>query len=87
MNDESTLTKKTAVDILLLIFIHGFKGTNNTFKAFPERLQHVLSETVENVRAESIVFPAYEVSCTWLARIRSSVNWPRWPVNPRPRET
>lgn len=64
MNNENSLAKKTTSDLLLVIFIHGFKGTDNTFKGFPQRLQHVLSETVDNVTIESIVFPAYEVSST-----------------------
>jgi len=37
-----------------------FKGTDSTFVNFPARLQHVLSETVDNVVAECIVFPSYE---------------------------
>ena len=41
----------------------SLKGTDTTFGSFPSRLTHVLSETIDNVRVESIVFPAYEV---WL---------------------
>jgi hypothetical protein len=37
-----------------------FKGTDSTFVNFPVRLQHVLSETVDNVVVECIVFPSYE---------------------------
>lgn len=48
-------------DLLLVIFIHGFKGDNDTFAKFPERLQHILTETVPNCKTECIVFPAYEV--------------------------
>lgn len=40
--------------------ILSFKGTDTTFVDFPARLQHVLSETIENIVAECIVFPAYE---------------------------
>ncbi|KAH7869143.1 uncharacterized protein C8R40DRAFT_757624 [Lentinula edodes] len=47
-------------DLLLVIFIHGFKGDNDTFGKFPDRLQHVLTETVPNSTAECIVFPVYE---------------------------
>ncbi|KAI0065903.1 hypothetical protein BV25DRAFT_1797809 [Artomyces pyxidatus] len=47
-------------EILLVIFIHGFKGTDTTFGSFPNRLQHVLTETIEGVTVECIVFPAYE---------------------------
>jgi hypothetical protein len=44
-----------------LIYIHGFKGTDETFAKFPERLEHVLSETLPHVKVESLIFPAYEV--------------------------
>ncbi|KAJ3999566.1 hypothetical protein F5050DRAFT_1736965 [Lentinula boryana] len=47
-------------DLLLIIFIHGFKGDNDTFGKFPERLQHVLTETVPNSTVECIIFPVYE---------------------------
>ncbi|KAF7301822.1 DUF676 domain-containing protein [Mycena indigotica] len=47
-------------DVLLIIFVHGFKGTDQTFSQFPERLQHILTETVPDVSVECIVFPAYE---------------------------
>jgi hypothetical protein len=38
-----------------------FKGDDATFGDFPSRLQHMLSETVQGMVIESIVFPAYEV--------------------------
>ncbi|CAK5280034.1 unnamed protein product [Mycena citricolor] len=47
-------------ELLLLVFIHGFKGTDQTFRDFPERLQHVLTETVGNLDVQCVVFPAYE---------------------------
>lgn len=59
--DGATDKKHTNQDILLVIFIHGFKGTDETFGEFPKRLQHILSETIDNVQVESILFPAYEV--------------------------
>jgi len=39
----------------------SFKGTNDTFGGFPDRLKHILTETIENTTVECIVFPAYEV--------------------------
>jgi len=59
-NDSLTLTKIER-ELLLLVFIHGFKGTDETFGDFPKRMEHLLSETIPEVKAESIVFPAYEV--------------------------
>lgn len=52
---------KSIKDVLLVIFIHGFKGTDETFANFPERLQHILAETIPNTVVECTVFPAYEV--------------------------
>jgi len=63
--NESTLAESSS-NLLLVIFIHGFKGSDNTFKEFPKRLQHILSEDIDDVRVESIVFPAYEVSHYWV---------------------
>ncbi|TFL00526.1 hypothetical protein BDV98DRAFT_549784 [Pterulicium gracile] len=53
-------TNSERKDLLLVIFIHGFKGTDTTFGDFPSRLEHILRETVNHTIVESIVFPAYE---------------------------
>jgi len=54
------VVKHAKDDSLLIIFIHGFKGTGQTFRDFPERLQHLLAHSMPRVNVESIVFPAYE---------------------------
>lgn len=59
-NDGLALTKLEP-ELLLLVFIHGFKGTDETFGDFPKRLEHLLTEIIPQVKTESIVFPAYEV--------------------------
>ncbi|KAJ3509253.1 hypothetical protein NLJ89_g5321 [Agrocybe chaxingu] len=51
---------KAETELLLIIFIHGFKGTDETFGEFPKRLEHIISETVSNITVECLVFPAYE---------------------------
>lgn len=66
MNTKSE--QADATDLLLVVFVHGFKGTDETFGAFPTRLQHILTETVARVSVECIVFPAYEVGHITLAR-------------------
>jgi hypothetical protein len=45
---------------LLLVFIHGFKGTGQTFHNFPKDLRALLSHTLPKVRILSIVYPQYE---------------------------
>ncbi|KAJ6515703.1 hypothetical protein C8R45DRAFT_810422 [Mycena sanguinolenta] len=49
-------------DFVIVVFIHGFKGTDSTFGEFPNRLTHILTETIPSTSVECIVFPAYEVS-------------------------
>ncbi|GJE84998.1 hypothetical protein PsYK624_010750 [Phanerochaete sordida] len=76
---QSPATDKSAAtapqDLLLIIFIHGFKGTDSTFGEFPERLQHVLSETISNVHVESVVFPAYETKGELNAAVIRFADW------------
>ncbi|PKS06039.1 hypothetical protein jhhlp_007873 [Lomentospora prolificans] len=45
---------------LLLCFIHGFKGTDDTFRAFPDDLKKRVSEQLPDHRVESVVYPKYE---------------------------
>ena len=52
---------KTIQELVLIIFIHGFKGTDSTFGEFPSRIGNALAESVPGIKAECIVFPAYEV--------------------------
>ncbi|EKM59798.1 uncharacterized protein PHACADRAFT_206021 [Phanerochaete carnosa HHB-10118-sp] len=76
---ETNLGDELATDapqeLLLVIFIHGFKGTDSTFAQFPERLQHVLSETIQNAHVESVVFPAYETKGELNAAVIRFSDW------------
>ncbi|KAF8557019.1 hypothetical protein OG21DRAFT_1596149 [Imleria badia] len=67
--------KKPAVpgDSLLIVFIHGFKGTESTFESFPSRLQHILSEG--GLPVECVVFPAYETKGELNAAIVRFADW------------
>lgn len=58
---DSLVVARQESDLVLVVFIHGFKGTDETFGDFPQRLQHLLSETLERTTVEVVVFPAYEV--------------------------
>jgi hypothetical protein len=62
--DHAKSEKVDITDLLLVVFVHGFKGTDETFGAFPQRLQHILTETIPKISVECIVFPAYEVGHT-----------------------
>ncbi|KAJ7638933.1 hypothetical protein FB45DRAFT_827564 [Roridomyces roridus] len=54
------MTTTTNSELVICVFIHGFKGTDETFGSFPERLQHLLSETISDAAVECVVFPSYE---------------------------
>ncbi|KAJ1328083.1 triacylglycerol lipase [Microdochium nivale] len=45
---------------LLLCFIHGFKGNDNTFKNFPQDLQKQVSAKLPDHNVESVVYPKYD---------------------------
>ncbi|KAF8592227.1 hypothetical protein K439DRAFT_1626236 [Ramaria rubella] len=62
-------------DLLLCIFIHGFKGTDETFGGFPDRLRHILTETIDNIAVECIVFPAYETKGELNAAVERFADW------------
>lgn len=53
--------KLTSIFTNMPFLILRFKGTDSTFSSFPERLKHLVSETISNIVVESIIFPAYEV--------------------------
>ncbi|KAH8599850.1 hypothetical protein B0O99DRAFT_611230 [Bisporella sp. PMI_857] len=45
---------------LLLCFIHGFKGDDNTFGSFPEHLRALVSHGLPKVDVRVIVYPQFE---------------------------
>ncbi|KAH9240147.1 hypothetical protein K456DRAFT_1758378 [Colletotrichum gloeosporioides 23] len=83
---------------LLLCFIHGFKGNDDTFREFPDDLKRVVTKQLPDHRVESIVYPKYETKgelaeateafLAWLKEqvmeVRKSTVEKPWP--PRDRE-
>ncbi|KAH7190810.1 hypothetical protein DER44DRAFT_109807 [Fusarium oxysporum] len=47
---------------LLLCFIHGFKGTDNTFHDFPNDLKKAVAKELPDDKVESVVYPKYETT-------------------------
>ncbi|KAG6821566.1 hypothetical protein H0H93_000075 [Arthromyces matolae] len=70
--NEST---NDAKEMLLVIFVHGFKGDDQSFGDFPSRLQHILAETVSEVIVECKVFPAYETKGDLNAAVIRFSDW------------
>ncbi|KAH9853663.1 hypothetical protein C2E23DRAFT_728363 [Lenzites betulinus] len=73
--EQAAASPATSADLVLLVFIHGFKGTDSTFAEFPQRLQHILTETLANTTVESIVFPAYETKGELNAAVTRFADW------------
>ncbi|GAA96208.1 uncharacterized protein L969DRAFT_14405 [Mixia osmundae IAM 14324] len=48
--------------LIILVYIHGFKGNDNTFEGFPARINSILSEQYASrgTIVESLVYPAYQ---------------------------
>ncbi|EPQ67702.1 BgtASP-21056 [Blumeria graminis f. sp. tritici] len=46
--------------ILLLCFIHGFKGGSDTFGAFPEHIRALVNHGIPHVDVRVIIYPKYE---------------------------
>ncbi|KIJ20310.1 hypothetical protein PAXINDRAFT_7558 [Paxillus involutus ATCC 200175] len=70
-----TVVQKHPKDLLLIVFIHGFKGTESTFETFPLRLQHILTESMNDVPVECVVFPAYETKGDLNAAVVRFADW------------
>lgn len=47
-------------ELLLLVFLHGFKGGADTFGEFPARVQHILSQAQPRVEVQAVVYPPYD---------------------------
>ncbi|EPQ28346.1 uncharacterized protein PFL1_04173 [Pseudozyma flocculosa PF-1] len=62
--------------MLLLVFIHGFKGSSDTtFEDFPSRLAHMLAETYPGLQVEPIVYPTYDTRGSLSAAVDAFVEW------------
>ncbi|KAI9372721.1 hypothetical protein BJX61DRAFT_426249 [Aspergillus egyptiacus] len=45
---------------LLLVFIHGFKGGDDTFGSFPQHVRALLSRKLPAINVTTLVYPKYE---------------------------
>ncbi|KAM0424812.1 hypothetical protein ACHAPT_009868 [Fusarium lateritium] len=82
---------------LLLCFIHGFKGTDDTFHDFPFDLKKAVAKELPDDKVESVVYPKYETTgelaqaseafLGWLKErvmeIRKKKSEKPWPANDR----
>ncbi|ORX36872.1 hypothetical protein BD324DRAFT_651349 [Kockovaella imperatae] len=62
-------------DLLLLVWVHGFKGNEVTFESFPDRIKHLLETTHPSLKIVSKVFPAYQTRGELNAATLAFVDW------------
>ncbi|WYZ37667.1 hypothetical protein EsH8_II_001173 [Colletotrichum jinshuiense] len=60
---------------LLLCFIHGFKGNDNTFHDFPDDLKRTVTKQLPDHRVESIVYPQYETKGELAQATEAFLGW------------
>ncbi|UZJ52358.1 hypothetical protein CBS101457_001678 [Exobasidium rhododendri] len=61
---------------LLLVFIHGFKGSEKTtFGDFPSRLAHILSQTLTSLEVQPVIYPTYDTRGSLSKAVEAFVDW------------
>ncbi|KAI0887729.1 uncharacterized protein GGS22DRAFT_197704 [Annulohypoxylon maeteangense] len=60
---------------LLLCFLHGFKGDDDTFRTFPSDLQQRVATKLPDHNVESIVYPKYETRGELAPCCSSFLSW------------
>ncbi|GMK54501.1 hypothetical protein CspeluHIS016_0110870 [Cutaneotrichosporon spelunceum] len=73
MTDEKEPAYKP--DLLVLVWVHGFKGNDVTFEGFPSRIVRILEDTHPSLQVQSHVFPAYETRGELSAATENFVQW------------
>lgn len=61
--------------LLLMVYLHGFKGNDHTFSDFPQRVQHNLTLSHPSIDIKCIVYPAYETRGELIAAVNKHVEW------------
>ncbi|KAI8388549.1 uncharacterized protein BYT42DRAFT_611582 [Radiomyces spectabilis] len=71
MSQTNSLDHK---DRLLLVFIHGYRGSDTSFHDFPNRLRTILSNS-SDVDVDSIVYPSYKTAGDLTLAVRNLSAW------------
>ncbi|GAA5865777.1 hypothetical protein JCM3774_003088 [Rhodotorula dairenensis] len=68
-----TVRPTPSQDLVLAVFLHGFKGGADTFAAFPNRLQNTL--TARGIAFEPVVYPPYDTRGELIVAVDNHVTW------------
>ncbi|KAB5513323.1 hypothetical protein GE09DRAFT_1162527 [Coniochaeta sp. 2T2.1] len=72
---DDTVAYGKAKRVLLLCFIHGFKGNDDTFHHFPEDLKKTISSNLNDEHIESVVYPRYETKGELAESTEAFLGW------------
>jgi hypothetical protein len=61
--------------VLLLCFIHGFKGDDDTFREFPKHLQDTITSNLPEDKIASVVYPKYETKGELVQSTAAFLGW------------
>jgi pimeloyl-ACP methyl ester carboxylesterase len=61
--------------VLLLCFLHGFKGTDNTFRDFPPDLEQQVAKRLPDHHVQSVIYPKYETKGELAQATEAFVEW------------
>ncbi|OZJ02133.1 hypothetical protein BZG36_04582 [Bifiguratus adelaidae] len=61
-------------DNLLVVFIHGFKGSVDSFEDFPNRLRTILTNSM-NADVETLIYPTYQTRGSLEATVVTFCDW------------
>ncbi|KAG1464683.1 hypothetical protein G6F46_009329 [Rhizopus delemar] len=61
-------------DKLLLVFVHGFRGSDASFQDFPNRLQAILTNTLR-LDVEVDIYPSYKTAGELLMAVNNFSSW------------
>ncbi|CAO1626038.1 unnamed protein product [Parajaminaea phylloscopi] len=68
--------QQSSSGLLLLVFIHGFKGSaETTFEDFPNRVAHVLTETHRGLHVLPVIYPTYDTRGALNVAVANLVEW------------
>ncbi|KAM0749837.1 hypothetical protein T439DRAFT_290110 [Meredithblackwellia eburnea MCA 4105] len=64
-------------ELVLLVFLHGFKGGADTFDAFPERITHILSQTYPSnlFTFKHVLYPPYQTRGELVQAVQLHKDW------------
>lgn len=61
--------------IVLFVFIHGFKGGEDTFGEFPKRIKSVIAQSMPSAVVESLVYPTYDTRGNLGVAVENLCEW------------